>query len=352
MTLWRVVLRTLAPTTTTGGMMTTDFSFSIRTTRFDEDYVPSSGSRITTNFANLARGEHRRENLRRALRMIDERANELAGGGDRYAVELDIVSADLHLGAGAEAADGGEGLPLIEMLDVRILDRATGERLPGITGNNFSSYVRDHDFSVRLPAHQQAAGDAGSGGGVPEDFGVLHGRLFRRFLSSDAYRERFAGPPVVCISVSTSRTYRRIGAPHPVLGDEYEADGSSLTDLYFARMGLQVRCFKPRGAVAPLAFYFEGDLLADHSDLALIGTIATMETFQRIYRPEIYNARESAGEVYRPSLGSTDHADTGIVYDREERSRLGVTQGRFIQERLIAPHQEHLEQWLAEEVVR
>lgn len=332
--------------------MTTDFSFSIRTTRFDEDYVPSSGSRITTNFANLARGEHRRENLRRALRMIDERANELAGGGDRYAVELDIVSADLHLGEGAEPADGGAGLPLIEMLDVRILDRATGERLPGITGNNFSSYVRDHDFSVRLPAHQQAAGDAGSGGGVPEDFGVLHGRLFRRFLSSDAYRERFAGPPVVCISVSTSRTYRRIGAPHPVLGDEYEADGSSLTDLYFARMGLQVRCFKPRGAVAPLAFYFEGDLLADHSDLALIGTIATMETFQRIYRPEIYNARESAGEVYRPSLGSTDHADTGIVYDREERSRLGVTQGRFIQERLIAPHQEHLEQWLAEEVVR
>ena len=52
MDLWRVALRTLAPTTTTGGMMTTDFSFSIRTTRFDEDYVPSSGSRITTNFAN------------------------------------------------------------------------------------------------------------------------------------------------------------------------------------------------------------------------------------------------------------------------------------------------------------
>ena len=62
---------------------------------------------------------------------------------------------------------------------------------------------------------------------MPEDFGVLHGRLFRRFLSSDAYRERFAGPPVVCISVSTSRTYRRIGAPHPVLGDEYEAGSSS-----------------------------------------------------------------------------------------------------------------------------
>ncbi|HIY23184.1 MAG TPA: DUF1852 family protein, partial [Candidatus Brachybacterium merdigallinarum] len=154
-------------TVTTESTATTGFRFSIRTTRFDEDYVPANGSRITTNFANLARGQDRRENLRRALRMIDERANELAGGGDRYAVELDIVSADLHLGAGAEPADGGEGLPLIEMLDVRILDRATGERLPGITGNNFSSYVRDHDFSVRLPAHQQATGDAGSGGGVP-----------------------------------------------------------------------------------------------------------------------------------------------------------------------------------------
>ena len=352
MDLWRVVLRTLAPTTTTGGMMTTDFSFSIRTTRFDEDYVPSSGSRITTNFANLARGEHRRENLRRALRMIDERANELAGGGDRCAVELDIVSADLHLGTGADPDGEDSGLPLIEMLDVRILDRETGERLPGITGNNFSSYVRDHDFSVRLPAHQQAAEAAGAARGVPEDFGVLHGKLFRRFIASDAYRERFARPPVICISVSTSRTYRRHGAPHPVLGHEYQADGSSLTDLYFGRMGLQVRYFMPRGAVAPLAFYFEGDLLADHSEPALLATIATMETFQRIYRPEIYNSHESAGEVYRPRLDNPDHADTGIVYDREERSRLGVTQGRFVQERLIGPHQEQLEQWLAEEVVR
>lgn len=338
------------------GTVTTDFTFSIRTTRFDEDYAPASGSRITTNFANLARGDHRRENLRRALTMIDDRTNDLAGGGDRYAVELDIVSADLHLGAGEDPADDGARVPLIEMLDVQILDRATGTRLPGITGNNFSSYVRDHDFSVRLPAHQRAAGavagSSGSAPDVPEDFGALHGRLFRRFIASDAYRERFARPPVVCISVSTSRTYRRIGEPHPVLGVEYATDGTSLTDRYFGRMGLEVRYFMPRGAVAPLAFYFEGDLLADHSDLALIGTIATMETFQKIYRPEIYNAHEAAGEVYRPQLGNPDHADTGIVYDREERSRLGVTQGRFIEERVLGPHRERLEQWLAGEVVR
>ncbi|AXK47131.1 putative oxygenase MesX [Brachybacterium saurashtrense] len=338
--------------------MTTDFTFSLRTTRFDEDYVPDSGSRITTNFANLARGDDRRENLRRALTMISARANELAGTEDRYAVELDIVSAELHPSAdeGEEPAADDAGIPLIEMLDVQILDRATGARLPGITGNNFSSYVRDHDFSVRLPAHQPAtdsgAGASGPGPVVPEDFGALHGRLFRRFLASDVYREHFARPPVVCISVSTSRVYRRIGAPHPVLGVEYATDGSSLTDRYFGEMGLQVRCFMPRGAAAPLAFYFEGDLLADHTDLALIGTIATMETFQRIYRPEIYSAREPAGEVYRPRLDNPDHADTGIEYDREERSRLGAAQGRYIEERLLVPHGERLEQWLAEEVAR
>lgn len=343
---------------TTERTMTTDFTVSLRTTRFDEDYVPASGSRITTNFANLARGDDRRENLRRALSMITDRANELAGAEERYAVELDIVSAQLHLGTheGEDPAGDGAGVPLIEMLHVQILDRSTGTRLPGITGNNFSSYVRDHDFSVRLPAHQRAV-DAGpgpseSGPAVPEDFGALHGRLFRRVIASDAYRERFTGPPVVCISVSTSRTYRRIGEPHPVLGVEYATDGSSLTDRYFGEMGLRARYFMPRGAVAPLAFYFEGDLLADHSDLALIGTIATMETFQRIYRPEIYHAHEPAGEVYRPRLDNADHADTGIVYDREERSRLGVTQGRFIEERLLEPHGERLEQWLAEEVVR
>ncbi|MBB5832093.1 hypothetical protein HNR70_001906 [Brachybacterium aquaticum] len=329
-----------------------DLTFSIRTTRFDEDYVPASGSRITTNFANLARGENRQENLRRALTMIDDRANALAGTEDRYTVELDIVSADLHLGEDVDPDGTGTGVPLIEMLDVQILDRETGTRTRGITGNNFSSYVRDHDFSVRLPASQPAEGTKGQGPVVPDDFGVLHGRLFRRFITSDAYRERFAQPPVICISVSTSRTYHRIGTPHPVLGDEYATDGSSLTDLYFSRMGLQVRYFMPRGAVAPLAFYFEGDLLADHSDLALIGTIATMETFQRIYRPEIYNARRPAGETYRPTLDNPDHEDTGIVYDREERSRLGVTQGRVIEETLIAPHGERLAQWLAEEETR
>lgn len=317
-----------------------DLTFSISTTRFDEEYTPSSGSRITTNFANLARGEGRRQNLRSVLTMIDDRVNDLADHGDpqrdRYTVELDIVSADLHLDDG-----DGAGVPLIEMLDVQILDRATGERTPGITGNNFSSYVRDYDFNVVLPAHQANA----SRPGLPRDFGALHGRLFQQFVRSEAYRERFAQPPVVCISVSTSRTYRRTAHRHPVLGWEYVHDADSLTDLYFGAMGQRVRYFMPHGSVAPLAFYHQGDLTADHSDLALIGTIATMEAFQKIYRPEIYSAHAPAGEVYRPTLDNPDFSAPDVTYDREERSRLGAVQGRYAEEHFIKPYGRVLEQW-------
>src|SRR5690606_17809725 len=131
---------------------------------------------------------------------------------------------------------------------------------------NVSSYVRDYDFSVRLPAVNQGNTEFT----VPSDFGDLHGKLFQHFLASEAYRDRFEVEPVICISVSTSRTYRRTGNHHPTLGVEYQQDDYSLTDEYFHKMGLQVRYFLPPGGVAPLAFYFRGDLLSDYSDLQLI----------------------------------------------------------------------------------
>ena len=93
-------------------------------------------------------------------------------------------------------------------------------------------------------------------------------------------------------------------------------------------MGLRVRYFMPRGSVAPLAFYFRGDLLGDYTDLQLVGTISTMETFQKIYRPEVYNANSAAPSVYRPSLERQDFSRTLIDYDREERSRLALASGR------------------------
>lgn len=324
--------------------MANAFTFSITTTRFDEEYSPSNSSRLTTNFANLARGADRRQNLRNALAMIDRRFNDLACEDnprrDRYTVELEIVSAALQFAAGGEDRE----FPLLEVLDIRIVDRTTGERQRGIVGNNFSSYVRDFDFSVLLPSVQNAA----PGLVVPDDFGDLHGKLFQHFLDSDAYRERFPMPPVICISVSTSRTYRRTENHHPVLGVEYRQDEYSLTDEYFGKMGQQVRYFMPPGAVAPLAFYFRGDLLNDYTDLQLIGTISTMETFQKIYRPEIYNARSAASDLYRPSLDHTDYERTEIAYDRVERSSLALTQGRYTEEHFMTPYRDVLEQWAAD----
>lgn len=321
--------------------MTNAFEYRITTTRFDEDYTPSENSRITTNFANLARGEHRQQNLRNALTMIGRRFNTLADwdnpNSDRYIVELDIVS------VGLQFDEGNEEFPLIEILDIQIVDSSTGARHPGIVGNNFSSYVRDYDFSVLLPAIK-AAGPMAS---IPDDFGDLHGKLFDCFLGSDAYQERFTTSPVICISVSTTKTYRRTDNRHPILGVEYENDDVSLTDSYFAKMGLKARFFMPPGSVAPLAFYFRGDLLGDYSNLQLIGTISTMETFQKIYRPEIYNANSAAAAVYRPSLELLDYSQTHISYDRAERNQLASTQGKYTEEHFMKPHHEVLDQWAA-----
>ncbi|WIB13449.1 putative oxygenase MesX [Curtobacterium sp. MCPF17_052] len=321
--------------------MANDLTFSITRTRFDEDYSPSDSSRLTTNFANLARGEHRQQNLRTALDMIDRRCNDLAASagsagsaGDRYRVELDIVSATALF---VDQGSSGE-FPLLEMLDVTIVDQHTGERHQGILGNNFSSYLRDYDFAVLLPSLDKSAG-------IPSDFGELHGQLFQRFLESDAFRSQFDAEPVVCISVSTSQTYRQTEYVHPVLGAEYDHEHSSLTDDYFGRMGMQVRYFMPAGGKAPLAFYTRGDLVNDYSDLQLIGTISTMETFQKIYRPEIYNANTAAPSTYRPSLAHTDYSVPSVSYDREERSRLAITQGRYTEEHLVTPHRALLERW-------
>ncbi|ANP73165.1 DUF1852 domain-containing protein [Cryobacterium arcticum] len=323
--------------------MANEFTFSITTTRFDEDYAPSSSSRATTNFANLARGEHRQQNLRNALTMIDRRFNDLAHWDnptrDRYTVELDIVSVEVQFAAAGE----DQRFPLLEILDIQVVDLRTAERRHGIAGNNFSSYLRDFDFSVLLPAVNKDATTFT----VPDDFGNLHGLLFQHFLDSAAYQERFPAAPVICVSVSTTKTYRRTENFHPVLGVEYRQEEFSLTDEYFGRMGLTVRYFMPIGAVAPLAFYFRGDLLNDYSNLQLIGTISTMETFQKIYRPELYNANSAAASVYRPSLEHQDYSRTQIAYDRVERNELALKQGKYTEEHFVTPHRAVLEHWAA-----
>lgn len=321
--------------------MNKDFTFTIKSICLDEHYHPSDSTRITTNFANLARGENRQENLRNALRMIDNNFNALAHWdnpkGDRYSVELEIVSVDMNI------EGNGEAFPSIEVLKTNVVDHKTNERIEGIVGNNFSSYVRDYDFSVLLLDHNKDQPKFT----IPNNFGDLHGKIFKYFVNSDTYKQNFNKPPVICLSVSDNKIYQRTDNQHPVLGFEYQPNESSLTEQYFKKMGLQVRYFMPPNSVAPLAFYFFGDLLNDYSNLELISTISTMETFQKIYRPEIYNANAVAGNCYQPNLKNQDHSLTQIVYDREERSRLAIKQGKFAEEHFIKPYQNVLEQWSA-----
>ncbi|MCK0549934.1 DUF1852 domain-containing protein [Pseudomonas syringae] len=323
--------------------MKKEFTFSIKCTCFDENYSPSDTTRVTTNFANLARGKSRRENLRNTLKMIDNRFNALAHWdnpkGDRYTLALNIVSAEMNI----DAEGDHSAIPLIEVLKTTIIDRKTNTHINGMVGNNFSSYVRDYDFSVRLPEHKKNQ----SGLSTPEDFGDLHGKLYKSFVSSTSYKAHFDKPPVICLSVSSARTYHRTENQHPVLGYEYQQDEYSLTDEYFMKMGLKVRYFMPPNSVAPLAFYFSDDLLGDYTNLELISTISTMDTFQKIYRPEIYNANSTAGKIYQPSLKNNDYSLTRIVYDREERSQLAIKQGKFVEEHFIKPYQPLLDQWSA-----
>ena len=319
--------------------MSTAFQCSIKRIRFDENYQPADSTRLTTNFANLARGESREENLRRALAMINNRFNNLANvdnpKGDRYSLEIDIISAEIDI------EGQGNAFPFIEMLKSTVIDHHTDERIEGMIGNSFSSYVRDYDFSVVLPALGSSTDEK------PEDFGDLHGKLYQYFVNSDAFKAEFTKQPVICLSVSTSKTYYRTANVHPILGVEYKNDEYSRTDDYFAKMGLTVRYFQPANGTAPLAFYFSGDLLRDYTDFELISAISTMESFQKIYRPEIYNTNSPAGVVYQPSLSYQDYSLTQIVYDRVERAQLAVKQGQWTQENFIKPYQAILQQWAA-----
>lgn len=327
--------------------MNKNFTFTIKRISFDENYNPSENTRITTNFANLARGKKRQENLRNALVMIDNRFNSLAHWdnpkGDRYSVQLEIVSVELNV----NVEQNGNAFPVIEILKTSVVDKKTNERIKGIVGNNFSSYVRDYDFSVLLPEHNKNRPEFS----LPDNFGDLHGNIFKRFVNSAAYKESFNKLPVICLSVSTKNTYYQTGNQHPVLGVGYQQDEPSLTDYYFAKMGMQARYFMPPNSVAPLAFYFMGDLLNDYTHLELISTISTMETFQKIYRPEIYNANSAAGKYYQPNLKHQDYSLTQIVYDREERSQLAIEQGKFTEEHFIKPYKTILEQWSANSVL-
>lgn len=316
-----------------------NFVFSLKHISFDENYIPANNTRTTTNFANLARGASRKENLQNTLQMINSRFNALANWdnpkSDRYSVNLEIVSVNLNID------EHNNSFPAIEILKTQIIDHQTNKSIEGIVGNNFSSYIRDYDFSILLATHNKDK----KAFNIPDNFGELHGNLFQHFINSKTYHQHFKKLPVICLSVSNNKTYHRTENHHPILGYEYQVNESSITEQYFKKMNLSVRYFMPTNSVAPFAFYFFGDLLNDYSNLELISTISTMETFQKIYRPEIYNANTVAGVYYKPSLKNQNYSLTNIQYDREERVSLATEQGKFAEKHFIKPYKKALAQW-------
>ncbi len=80
----------------------------------------------------MARGESREQNLRNTLRMINNRFNALAQtdnpNGDRYSLEIDIISANLDI------EGNGQTFPIIEMLKSTINDHHTHQRIEGMIG--------------------------------------------------------------------------------------------------------------------------------------------------------------------------------------------------------------------------
>lgn len=306
----------------------------LTSTPFDADYVPATHSRLTTNFANLSKDtQGRGERIAAAIacmeRHLHAAVNEPATTGLR--LSLEILTVWIRFPDGANA-----WFPMTETLRGKVYDQRDGGLHGELTGFNYSSYVRDYDFNIVLPRIR-------SGTATQEErdsFGVLHGLLYRLQFRRLHPAGVFLEPLVVAISVSNGRTYRRGASVNPILGMSYvPVHGESLTTRYFSRMGLHALYAMPPGSRAPLAIYHERGDLTTRDRLSLAALVAVMDTFERIYRPEIYCARTPAGEVFTPDLGNRDHDPPPAAYDRVERdTTLGQRQAEFARDAFLVPN--------------
>ena len=304
-------------------------------TLFDRDYLPAAHTRLTTNFANLARGDDRHDNLCKYFEITERRLNELmriAGHTSDYSILLNIVSAFCVFG-------DDKPFPVAEMLEATVLDNQSGELLLGSLGNNLSSYVRDYDFNVVLPELAEHSDTKG----VPSEFGKLHGLLFKLLFLDFWQGGIFDRRTMTAISVSSTRHYDRLPGEHPVLGHPYEeVPHSSLTTTYFSRMGLMPVFYAPPGCHAPLAIYVRNGDITGFETSEMASLVAVMETFQRIYRPELYNTHEHCGSYFEPSLNNLHYEKMPIHYDRDEREVLGKEQALQTHRDFLDPYADQI----------
>lgn len=309
------------------------FRLTLKRTPYDESYIVSEDTRATTNFANFARdANHNRERIKTFLQLVNTDLNRYLLGDDshRYEIKLAILSIFIHF----DIDISGKKILLTETMSANVLDHQTNQVLRGPTGLNFSSYLRDYDFRIVLPQILQQNMEQ-------QDwscFGQLHGLLSRLQFGADGL---VSGPLVVAISIAQGHIYRATPNNHPILGREYSSDSVSLTDQYFAKMGLNAHFFKPTNLPAPLAIY-SAQILDDENDIYLAALISVMANFQRIYRPEIYMSRiafsVNYGEPSQASLTNQDHDQPVLAYDRDERESLSEIQAQSIAESLIKPY--------------
>lgn len=321
------------------------FELRLTTTPFDPSYAPGPHSRLTTNFANLAKHpEGRAERIAATLARIHRQFHRLLDepvDSARYRLDIEILTIAIRFLDGPAA-----WFPMTETLRCRIHDRHLGRDRAGPTGCNYSSYVRDYDFNILRP--RIAAGEATAEEAAT--FGDLHGLLFRLQFRRHHPAGVLDEPMMIAISVASGREYRRLDVERRVLGRGYApAEAESATTRYFGKMGLEVSYFMPPGSRAPLAFYHEpGDLLV-RPDESLAALVAIMDTFESIYRPEIYLARQPAGAIFRADLGNRDHDPPPAIYNRVERdTTLGRAQAERARDEFLVPHAAAIRQLLAD----
>jgi hypothetical protein len=309
------------------------FRFALKKTPYDESYVVGKDTRATTNFANFARDPaYNQQHIRTFLELVNTDLNSYLHTQDtkRYEIQLSILSISIHFDKDSSAM----GILITETMSAAVLDHQTEQILPGPTGLNFSSYLRDYDFRILLPQlikHNASPNEWSS-------FGKLHGLLTNLQFGAEGL---ITDPLAIAISIAQHHRYRATVNYHPILGREYSADVLSLTDKYFAKMGLQARFFKPLELPAPLAIYSSRSLDREN-DIYLAALIAVMGNFQRIYRPEIYLSRATfstkPGDFSQASLMNTDYDQPVLPYDRSERECLSDIQAQSIADTLVKPY--------------
>ncbi|MEA5422924.1 putative oxygenase MesX [Synechococcus sp. CCY9202] len=314
-------------------------------TPFNRDYIPSEHTRLTTNFANLSQHPATRiEQIEKTLGLINERFNKNLGtfgehNEPRYRITLDVITVIAKPGPSASG-----GFPISEMLRCRIHDQQRQRWLQGPIGFCYSSFVRDYDFNVLLPRIRNGEASRQE----VSSFGDLHGVLYQLQFSHLYSQGVLEEPALIAISVAHQHRYQRTTATIDGLGMIYAPQGEeSITSRYFGRMGLDVNYALAPGSKAPLAIYHQPNDLQSRSKLQLCALVAVMDTFQRIYRPEIYASHSIPDDTFVADLNNQDYEPTPIFYDRSERDQVHAPrQAQYAFDQFLMPWASELNELL------